>query len=195
MSLHDLNLQLFQWINASENASAISIKLAIFIANDLFYLMVLGFLLAWFYGEDTTKKLIVKATFFTLIAFSLSQVISHYFYYPRPFVMEVGRTLIQHAPNGSFPSDHMLFFSTVAFSYVFSSQRKIGYVFLILAWMVAWSRVYLGVHFPLDMLGAFSIALLLNLLGYSLWKRYSYRLVNLILKMYQRCVDTIVKRH
>ena len=91
--------------------------------------------------------------------------------------MEVGRTLIYHARNGSFPSDHMLIFSSIAFSYLFSAQRKLGIFLLVMAWLVAWSRVYLGVHFPLDMLGAFLLAFALNFFGLKLWNLYKDKIM------------------
>ena len=172
MTLSELNLSLFSWINASPEASNTSIHFAIFIANDLLYCMILLFAWFWLRGNYDTKKQILKAFIFTSIAILISQCISHVYYHPRPFVMEVGRTLIYHAPNGSFPSDHMLIFSSIAFSYLFSAQRKVGAFLLIMAWLVAWSRVYLGVHFPLDMLGAFLLAFALNFFGLKLWNLY-----------------------
>jgi len=172
MTLSELNLSLFSWINASPEASNTSIHFAIFIANDLLYCMILLFAWFWLRGNYDTKKQILKAFIFTSIAILISQCISHVYYHPRPFVMEVGRTLIYHAPNGSFPSDHMLIFSSIAFSYLFSAQRKLGIFLLIMAWLVAWSRVYLGVHFPLDMLGAFLLAFALNFFGLKLWNLY-----------------------
>lgn len=172
MTLSELNLSLFSWINASPEASNTSIHFAIFIANDLLYCMILLFAWFWLRGNYDTKKQILKAFIFTSIAILISQCISHVYYHPRPFVMEVGRTLIYHAPNGSFPSDHMLIFSSIAFSYLFSAQRKLGIFLLIMAWLVAWSRVYLGVHFPLDMLGAFLLAFALNFIGLKLWNLY-----------------------
>ena len=33
-----------------------------------------------------------------------------------------------------------------------------GIAFLIMGFAVAWSRIYLGVHFPLDMIGAMVVA-------------------------------------
>ena len=172
MTLSELNLSLFSWINASPEATNTSIHFAIFIANDLLYCMILLFAWFWLRGNYDTKKQILKAFIFTSIAILISQCISHVYYHPRPFVMEVGRTLIYHAPNGSFPSDHMLIFSSIAFSYLFSAQRKLGIFLLVMAWLVAWSRVYLGVHFPLDMLGAFLLAFALNFFGLKLWNLY-----------------------
>ena len=172
MTLSELNLSLFSWINASPEASNTSIHFAIFIANDLLYCIILLFAWFWLRGNYDTKKQILKAFIFTSIAILISQCISHVYYHQRPFVMEVGRTLIYHAPNGSFPSDHMLIFSSIAFSYLFSAQRKLGVFLLVMAWLVAWSRVYLGVHFPLDMLGAFLLAFALNFFGLKLWNLY-----------------------
>ena len=177
MTLSELNLSLFSWINASPEASNTSIHFAIFIANDLLYCMILLFAWFWLRGNYDTKKQILKAFIFTSIAILISQCISHVYYHPRPFVMEVGRTLIYHAPNGSFPSDHMLIFSSIAFSYLFSAQRKLGAFLLIMAWLVAWSRVYLGVHFPLDMLGAFLLAFALNFFGLKLWNLYKEKIM------------------
>jgi len=177
MTLSELNLSLFSWINASPEASNTSIHFAIFIANDLLYCMILLFAWFWLRGNYDTKKQILKAFIFTSIAILISQCISHVYYHPRPFVMEVGRTLIYHAPNGSFPSDHMLIFSSIAFSYLFSAQRKLGTFLLIMAWLVAWSRVYLGVHFPLDMLGAFLLAFALNFFGLKLWNLYKDKIM------------------
>ena len=177
MTLSELNLTLFSWINASPEASNTSIHFAIFIANDLLYCMILLFAWFWLRGNYDTKKQILKAFIFTSIAILISQCISHVYYHPRPFVMEVGRTLIYHAPNGSFPSDHMLIFSSIAFSYLFSAQRKVGAFLLIMAWLVAWSRVYLGVHFPLDMLGAFLLAFALNFFGLKLWNLYKDKIM------------------
>lgn len=177
MTFTELNLSLFSWINASPEASNTSIHFAIFIANDLLYCMILLFAWFWLRGNYDTKKQILKAFIFTSIAILISQCISHVYYHPRPFVMEVGRTLIYHAPNGSFPSDHMLIFSSIAFSYLFSAQRKVGAFLLIMAWLVAWSRVYLGVHFPLDMLGAFLLAFALNFFGLKLWNLYKEKIM------------------
>lgn len=194
MSLETFNLNLFKLINASENATDLSINVAIFIANDLLYIMLVIFLVLWFKGNFANKKQIFKAFIFTSIAISISQIISQLFYHPRPFVMEVGRTIIFHVPNGSFPSDHMLIFSTIAFSYFFSKQRIIGLGLIGLAWLVAWSRIYLGVHFPLDMLGAFFIALAINILGLTLWKNYSNILMQFILKIYYFLFKKIIDK-
>lgn len=194
MDFTELNLRLFEWFNASNHAHEMTIRFAIFIANDLFYIMLLFFGFYWLRGNFTIKKQIVKAFIFTTVALLISQIISHSFYHPRPFVMEVGRTLIYHSPNGSFPSDHMLIFSTIAFSYFFSEKRNLGIILILLAWLVAWSRVYLGVHFPLDMLGAFSLAFILNFFGLALWNRFKITIIEFVLKIHHAVFKPFIKK-
>lgn len=194
MSLTELNLSLFEWINASSHASDWMIHFAIFIANDLFYIMVLFFAFFWLRGNFQVKKQIIKAFIFTCTALLISQIISHGFYHPRPFMMDVGRTLIYHSPNGSFPSDHMLIFSSIAFAYFFSAKRSIGVMLMAIAWLVAWSRVYLGVHFPLDMLGAFFLAFILNYFGLALWNRYKMMIMPLVLKIHHFLFKPLIEK-
>lgn len=185
MSFETLNLTLFNEINASTHASHLVIDLAIFIANDLIYIL-LGFLLfLWCYGDLQLKERAIRAVLLTAVALIIGYIISLFYYHPRPFVMEVGRTLIEHRPSASFPSNHMLIFSTIGFSYLFAKRYLAAAIFLISAAGVAWSRVYLGVHFPLDMLGAFSVAFLVNLLGQRFWQYFGQKLLDFFLKIYQ----------
>ncbi|WP_034589929.1 phosphatase PAP2 family protein [Acinetobacter variabilis] len=185
MSLDQLNLYLFHLLNVPDQASIWMINYASLIAHDLVYLFLLIFTVAWLRGSREIKTGIIKAAIFTAITLSISEVLSAVLNTPRPFVMEVGRTLIEHAPTGSFPSNHMSIFSGIAFAYYFSAQRDLGRILLWTAWLVAWSRVYVGVHFPIDMLGAFLIALAVNLAGLPLWWKYENKIMSFIFSIHQ----------
>lgn len=194
MSLEALNLAWFAKINAPQHASNTMIDLAIFIANDTFYLLMLFLLFLWFLGDQALKERAFKAVFFTTIALGTGFIISQIYFHPRPFMIGVGHTFIEHAPDASFPSDHMLIFSTIALSYWFSGRKFAGSLLLVLAALVAWSRVYLGVHFPMDMLGAFCIALMVNIFGIWLWKMIGERIIELITQLYQIVCKPLLNR-
>jgi len=185
MSLDQLNLYLFHLLNVPDQASIWMINYASLIAHDLVYVFLLIFAIAWLRGSHEVKTGIIKAAIFTAITLSISEVLSAVLNTPRPFVMEVGRTLIEHAPTGSFPSNHMSIFSGIAFAYYFSAQRDLGRILLWTAWLVAWSRVYVGVHFPIDMVGAFLIALAVNLAGLPLWWKYENKIMCFIFSIHQ----------
>ncbi len=65
--------------------------------------------------------------------------------------------------SGSFPSNHAFSSMTVA---VFLALlfRKYAFVFLFIALLNGYGRVYVGVHFPSDVLGGFVMG---TLLGFS----------------------------
>ncbi|WP_312326389.1 phosphatase PAP2 family protein [Acinetobacter sp.] len=193
MSLDQLNLQLFHILNVPDQASIWMINYASLIAHDLVYLFLLIFAIAWFRGSYEVKTGIIKAFIFTAITLLMSEVLSAVLNTPRPFVMDVGRTLIEHAPTGSFPSNHMSIFSGIAFAYYFSPQRDLGRILIWTAWLLAWSRVYVGVHFPIDMLGAFLMAIIVNLAGLPLWWKYENQIINFILGIHYWVFSPLIR--
>ena len=193
MSLDQLNLQLFHILNVPDQASIWMINYASLIAHDLVYLFLLIFAIAWFRGSYEVKTGIIKAFIFTAITLLMSEVLSAVLNTPRPFMMDVGRTLIEHAPTGSFPSNHMSIFSGIAFAYYFSPQRDLGRILIWTAWLVAWSRVYVGVHFPIDMLGAFLMAVIVNLAGLPLWWKYENQIINFILGIHYWLFSPLIR--
>lgn len=193
MSLDQLNLYLFHIFNVPDQASIWMINYASLIAHDLVYLFLLIFAIAWFRGSYEVKTGIIKAFIFTAITLLMSEVLSAVLNTPRPFVMDVGRTLIEHAPTGSFPSNHMSIFSGIAFAYYFSPQRDLGRILIWTAWLVAWSRVYVGVHFPIDMLGAFLMAVIVNLAGLPLWWKYENQIINFILGIHYWVFSPLIR--
>ena len=193
MSLDQLNLYLFHILNVPDQTSIWMINYASLIAHDLVYLFLLIFAIAWFRGSYEVKTGIIKAFIFTAITLLMSEVLSAVLNTPRPFVIDVGRTLIEHAPTGSFPSNHMSIFSGIAFAYYFSPQRDLGRILIWTAWLVAWSRVYVGVHFPIDMLGAFLMAITVNLAGLPLWWKYENQIMNFILGIHYWLFSPLIR--
>lgn len=84
----------------------------------------------------------------------LNQLIGPVWYHPRPFELGPGHTLASHSPETSFPSDHAAVFSSVTLALLRQpGLRYWGFALLPISLLVAWSRIWLGLHFPLDMLG------------------------------------------
>lgn len=82
----------------------------------------------------------------------------------RPFVAGVGQAWMNHAPTGSFPSDHLTLQWVVAGTLILQERsRWSGALIALMGLPMAWARIYLGVHYPGDMLGALAIAALVTL--------------------------------
>jgi len=87
--------------------------------------------------------------------------------------------LITRPDDFSFPSGHTASsFAAVAALY-FSGERKLWKPALVLACLIAFSRLYLYVHYPTDILGGILAGLTAGYIGYAMiskllkWKRIS----------------------
>ena len=94
------------------------------------------------------------------LALLISQVISHLWERPRPYVANPDGVILVTAanPDPSFPSDHATAAFAIAFAILFFSRRA-GIVFLVAATAIALSRVFAGVHYPSDILGGAVVGL------------------------------------
>jgi undecaprenyl-diphosphatase len=74
-------------------------------------------------------------------------------------VLENVHLLINCTRSFSFPSSHAtnMFTGSVILSFIY---QKFRIAFLIIAAMVAYSRIYVGVHYPLDVLGGMLLGII-----------------------------------
>lgn len=102
-----------------------------------------------------------------LIGGGLSQIMKLYFRVPRPWVTDPGLTIVESARNGaggySFPSGHaQSAVGTLGSAAVSSGRKAVKAACWTVCALVCFSRMYLGVHTPLDVAaGALLSALLL----------------------------------
>lgn len=90
-----------------------------------------------------------------ILAFGLTKLAGNLYFDPRPFTHGV-RSLIPHEADNGFPSDHTVLSFTAALLCLRVS-KPYGAALLILAGMVAASRVLAGVHETLDVVAAAAI--------------------------------------
>ncbi|WP_316676029.1 undecaprenyl-diphosphatase [uncultured Tolumonas sp.] len=149
------NQTLFLLINADIQPNALIVMLAKLMADLPIWLVPSLLIIGWLRGDNAIRQGFLAAALTAVIALSVNQIIGFFWQHPRPFMMGLGHTLISHVADSSFPSDHMTLICAVAFSLLWHpALRKLGCMLLCLSLPVAWARIYLGVHFPLDMIGA-----------------------------------------
>ena len=155
--IETLNRILFLHINGGGGTPPWLIQIAIGIADDLIYLIPLLLLGMWLWGDQRRRGSALKACLIAMLGVGMNQVIGLFWQHPRPFMIGLGHAWITHAPDSSFPSDHMTVFAGVGLTLLFSGSAGLGAVTLLMGLCVAWARVFLGVHFPLDMAGAVAV--------------------------------------
>lgn len=85
---------------------------------------------------------------------------------PRPFVSIPDLVLLVKKPGEfSFPSGHTASSFAAATVMVCRCKKSVGIAALVLATMIAFSRLYLGCHYPLDVLGGLVLGVICGALA------------------------------
>lgn len=157
--MEPLNQAFFLWLNAPEHPNTLVVTLASFFAEWLIWAAPALIGIGWLRGNENARKAMLVATASGTLALLVNQIIGLSWSHPRPFMIGMGHTLIPHVADSSFPSDHLTLWWAVAFSLLLQrGLRCAGLVLALLGSPIAWARIFLGVHFPLDMLSAAVVA-------------------------------------
>ncbi|MEN0631071.1 undecaprenyl-diphosphate phosphatase [Klebsiella aerogenes] len=191
--LENINYALFALINATPASSWWAIEVATFIAKDLIIIVPLLVVTLWLWGPNQ-RQLVFKVMLALALSLSISWVIGHLFPHDRPFVDGVGYNFLHHAADDSFPSDHGTVIFTFALAFLFWHRVWSGALLLVIASAIAWSRVYLGVHWPLDMLGGLLAGMCGCLGAQLLWQSGGHGLYQWLQRLYRLCFSLPIRK-
>ncbi|MDX1800623.1 MAG: phosphatase PAP2 family protein [Marinobacter sp.] len=153
--MESFNQTYFLMLNASAHPDHSLVLIAKLLAEGLVWLIPLTLIGNWLSGQPARRRIAVIGAVAGLAALSLNQLIGLFWQHPRPFMIGLGHTLMPHAPDSSFPSDHLTLIWSVSLLFLAQAKTRVaGLLLTLMGIPVAWARIYLGVHFPLDMLGA-----------------------------------------
>jgi membrane-associated phospholipid phosphatase len=143
----------------------------------LFAVMVLT---AWWYARySRNASKAVAAAFWaaagTLVAYGLNQFIVHAAQRRRPFEALRGvEVLVAKTKDYSFPSDHAVIAGAattglwIVAYYGPKIIRQLAYLSTVLAVLLAFARVYVGVHYPGDVVAGLAVGAVIVLIGWLL---------------------------
>jgi undecaprenyl-diphosphatase len=184
--MENFNHTLFLMLNAPEHPGALLLAIALFFAEYAIWAIPAVIALGWLWRSEHSRKILLQATASGLAGLLINQIIGLVWQHPRPFMIGLGHTFIVHAPDSSFPSDHLTLLWAVAFSFLLHrSLRLEGLALALLGIPVAWARIYLGVHFPLDMVGAILVAALCAWLAFQATRWYLPTVYNVATRVYR----------
>ena len=194
--MEELNRTLFLAINASVHSSTEMQLLATFLAQWLITGVPLLLIGLWLRGTRHHRAAAVTATLSIVFALGCNLLISSLWFHPRPFMQGLGQNFLEHAPESSFPSDHATVMFTLAVALMLASLRKLGVLMLLLGTLVGWARVYLGVHFPFDIVGSLLVSLISAWLAPLVlsWQHLGERLLDVFEHLYQRVFPSAAQR-
>lgn len=180
--MHNINEQLFLFINGAAGNYSFLDRLFLFITDPFVYILI-ALVLTWFFIispfriKDPLKRL--KAfggagllSISLAFTFFITQIIKTAVGYPRPFqVLQNVNSLSLHGNFDSFPSAHSAFVFCIAM-FVYYYSKSTGIILFALATLVAISRIFVGVHFPLDVIVGALIGVIVPWAIISVFKRY-----------------------
>jgi undecaprenyl-diphosphatase len=151
-SSRSLDYTLFHAINGLADRSPALDALMIGSAKYLPTVFALALVALWLSWRPRNQQGAFLAGVSALTALGLGQLIGKAFPRPRPYLSHSVNQLIPPSLDTSFPSDHAILGFAVAVM-VWRYNRRAGVALLVLATLMAIARVFVGAHYPGDVLG------------------------------------------
>ena len=174
-----MNDWLFSLINGMANWSVLLDALMILSSKLIPYLYIL--ILGWLYvkGFRQGNFKLRGESFATGVLLVLcligSFILGSMFYENRPFVDHQVNLIVSHAADASFPSDHAVGTMAIASGILFY-HWNLGTKMVYGSIWVGFSRVFVGNHYPGDILGAFILVWIITALYNKTLRRGVVRL-------------------
>lgn len=107
----------------------------------------------------------------TLLAVGLNQPLGNSVREPRPYTsLQHVEVLVARTSDFSFPSDHAVMAGAVAAG-VWLASRRLGLLTAVAAVLMAFTRVYVGAHYPGDVAVGLLFGAAVTVIGYLLLRR------------------------
>lgn len=190
MSISQLNVDVFRAINDIGKEHASLNPIAIFMADYMIIVLALGMLIYWFTQTNKNRMMVIQGGVAFLLAEVLGKIAGTMYYHNQPFVeLPHVNQLIAHAVDNAFPSDHSILFFSVCFSF-FLVRKKEGWLWLVFACIVGVSRIWVGVHYPGDVLTGALIGIVAALVAYWIVPKLGF--VKVVLTKYEKVEQSIL---
>lgn len=184
------DLSIYHFINGLAGYSRGLDEIMIFFAKYALEFYALLFILAWFVLPKRDlghRHALVIAGLSGVLALIINVIISHVWFRPRPFTVLPKGTftqLIPHSNDASFPSDH----TSGSFGFASGSWGKntkwISATFTVIAMIVMISRIYVGVHYPTDVIASIVVGFISSKIMWQ-FSRFFFPLTSFVAKLFK----------
>jgi undecaprenyl-diphosphatase len=186
------NRWLFLSLNASGHPDPVIVLTADLAAQALVFVALAVTAGFWIWGNPSRRGALLAVAVAAALALGINQVLGLFWFEPRPFMIGLGHTLLAHVPENSFPSDHAtLVWALGAGLIATGASMSGGAIITSIGLMIAWARVYLGLHFPIDMATSALVAACGGVFARALRAPVERMLLPVIETVYERALQLV----
>ena len=186
--MENLNRTIFVYINGLAG-NPFWDGLNCFVATISPYIYALFLVVFYLRGK---REQALYAFYCALFALTINLLITFFYFHPRPFMVGLGRALLKHSPETSFPSDHATLAFSISLYFLLEKEWRTGGFLFLFALFTGFARVYVGVHFPLDIIGSLVVSLVASI-SIILLKDYLYKLNSFLNNLYDNVMALLLK--
>ncbi len=169
--MNRLDLSILNFINLLARRSLVFDEMMVLMSNNNFLKGALVFAVMWYlwfqYEDDRNKhEYLLAGVGASFIGLTLAKILTLVIFRPRPFNDSSVAIRIPYGieaaiweGHNSFPSDHGVLFFALATGIFFASRRAGWLVFIYISVFICLPRIYLGIHYPIDVLAGAAIGL------------------------------------
>jgi undecaprenyl-diphosphatase len=172
------------WINASAGLHPVLDKAMIGVSQIGVPLMVLAVIVQWWAKVDRyhVRHAALSAGLAFLLGLAINQFILLFVHRIRPYDAGVTHLLIAPSADWSFPSDHATASIAIVAAFAMQALPRRTLALFIMAFLICWSRIYIGTHYITDVVGG-AVTGVLGAVVVRMAYRENSRLDNLVTKI------------
>lgn len=192
MNLSEINIELFRMFNDLGKEVMFLNPIMIFFAKYMKYFLLFGIIMYWFTRKRENRIMIISSMFAFVVAEVFGAIAGAIHSNNQPFAeLSNVNQLIGHAIDNSFPSDHSIEFFSICITFLLF-KKNLRYVWLAIAILVSISRVWVGVHYPADIL----VGAILGIIGAALcyWIIPQLNVIKKLLDIYELGEDYVLSK-
>ncbi|WP_301421070.1 undecaprenyl-diphosphatase [Mammaliicoccus lentus] len=192
MNLSEINIELFRMFNDLGKEVMFLNPIMIFFAKYMKYFLLFWIIMYWFTRKRENRIMIISSMFAFVVAEVFGAIAGAIHSNNQPFAeLSNVNQLIGHAIDNSFPSDHAIEFFSICITFLLF-KKNLRYVWLAIAILVSVSRVWVGVHYPADII----VGAILGIIGAALcyWIIPQLNVIKKLLDIYEQGEDYVLSK-
>jgi undecaprenyl-diphosphatase len=190
MFFSQFNIDAFRLINDLGKQYPYLNPVIVFLAEYMLYFLCLSIVVYWFTRTNKNRMMVIQAVIAFILAEILGKMAGQFHSHYQPFaVLPHVNQLIEHDIDNSFPSDHTILFFSVCISF-WLVRKKGEWLWLMLPFCVAISRIWVGVHYPIDVITGALLGVISALFVYWLVPKLSS--IKQLLALYEKMEQQVL---